>query len=130
MELVEIVITLYLRCTTSPSEARNTSSPCSRNARRVFGLQLGLHVDQIQLTPAAFEHGQQFQPGYVVQLHGLQPLEFRDGGFHCLLSFGEGLFRGIDGAGFRYAIAAERYHGLRQFRPVFRLQGDDFSAVG
>jgi hypothetical protein len=35
MELAEIVITLYLRCTTSPSEARNTSSPCSRNARRV-----------------------------------------------------------------------------------------------
>src|ERR1700721_1155020 len=35
MEFTESVTTLYRRCTMSPSEARNTSSPCSRNARRV-----------------------------------------------------------------------------------------------
>src|SRR6202789_1987134 len=35
MEFTETVTTLYRRCTMSPSEARNTSSPCSRNARRV-----------------------------------------------------------------------------------------------
>src|ERR1700678_2499667 len=34
MEFTETVTTLYRRCTMSPSEARNTSSPCSRNARR------------------------------------------------------------------------------------------------
>src|SRR5437868_3537800 len=35
IELAEIEITLYFRCTISPSEARNTSSPCSRNASRL-----------------------------------------------------------------------------------------------
>src|SRR5438067_13370542 len=35
MEFVEIDITLYFRCTISPSDARNTSSPCSRNASRL-----------------------------------------------------------------------------------------------
>jgi hypothetical protein len=34
MEFAETVTTLYRRCTISPSVARNTSSPCSRNARR------------------------------------------------------------------------------------------------
>src|SRR5260370_29204271 len=35
MELAEIDITLYFRCTISPSDARNTSSPCNRNASRL-----------------------------------------------------------------------------------------------
>src|ERR1700738_2733161 len=35
IELAEIDITLYFRCTISPSAARNTSSPCSRNAARL-----------------------------------------------------------------------------------------------
>src|SRR5882757_8799977 len=35
IEFAEIEITLYLRCTISPSDARNTSSPCSRNASRL-----------------------------------------------------------------------------------------------
>src|SRR6266550_2931514 len=35
MELAEIDTTLYRRCTISPSDARNTSSPCSRNASRL-----------------------------------------------------------------------------------------------
>src|SRR5258707_8855438 len=35
MELAAIDTTLYFRCTISPSDARNTSSPCSRNASRL-----------------------------------------------------------------------------------------------
>jgi hypothetical protein len=31
---------------------------------------------------------------------------------------------------FRDRIATERFHGLRQFRRVFRFQCDDFAAVG
>src|SRR5258707_4369527 len=35
MELADTDTTLYFRCTISPSDARNTSSPCSRNACRL-----------------------------------------------------------------------------------------------
>src|ERR1700687_2643745 len=35
MELADTDITLYFRCTISPSDARNTSSPCNRNASRL-----------------------------------------------------------------------------------------------
>jgi len=63
-------------------------------------------VDPIQLIPAAFERALQFHPSQVIQLHGVEALEFHDGGFHGLLCFGEGLFLGIGGGRFRRAIAA------------------------
>jgi hypothetical protein len=55
-------------------------------------------VDQIQLIPTAFECAPQFHSSKVIQLHGFEAMEFRDGGFRGLSGLGEGLFGGIGGA--------------------------------
>jgi len=51
-----------------------------------------------------------------IQVHGLQPVEFRDGGLHGPAGPGEGLFNGVGGLSFRLRIAPKRLHSRRQLR--------------